>query len=141
MIDERDEEQECSVRRHFMKCQSVTVPLFVFPKSLRRTSGSANSSRARYLDRARPKEEANFCDLFIMSYFLSEPCVSWLLCFACNIRRRFGIDGKQQHKNAGTFFLASATVMSVLQFGLWVTMFDYVAFYFLISVFYNVISL
>lgn len=61
------------------------------------TSGSANSSRARYLDKAKPKEEANFCDLFIKSYFLSDPCVSWWLCFACNIR---------QHKNAGTFFLA-----------------------------------
>lgn len=36
---------------------------------------------ARYLDKAGPKEEANFCDLFIKSYFLSEPCVSWLLCF------------------------------------------------------------
>ncbi len=79
------------------------------PKRLHWTSGSANSSRARYLDKARPKEEANFCDLFIKSYFLSEPCVSWLLCFACNIRRCFGNCEEQQHKNAGTFFLALAT--------------------------------
>lgn len=39
------------------------------PKSLHWTSGSANSSRAAYLDKARPKEEANFCDLFIKSSF------------------------------------------------------------------------
>lgn len=40
-------------------------------KSLHWTSGSANSSAARYLDKARPKEEANLCDLFIESYFRS----------------------------------------------------------------------
>lgn len=89
------------------------VPLFTKmmenPKSLHWTSGSANSSRAAYLDKARPKEEANFCDLFIKSYFLSEPCVSWLLCFACNIRCCFGNYEEQQCKNAGIFLLALVT--------------------------------
>lgn len=92
---------------------SFVFPLFTkmmeSPKSLHWTSGSANSSRARYLDKARPKEEANFCDLFMKSYFLSEPCVSRLLCFACNIRRCFGNYEAQQHMNAGTFFLALVT--------------------------------
>lgn len=65
---------------NMMKCKSakggVTLrdaisygASFVFPlftkmmenpkKSLHRTSGSANSSRVRYLDKAGPKEEAN----------------------------------------------------------------------------------
>lgn len=73
-------------------------------KGLCWTSGSANSNRARYLDMDRPKEEANFCGLFIKSYFL--PGIFWLLCFACNIRCFDNFEEEQQHKNAGAFFLA-----------------------------------
>lgn len=108
------------------------LPLFrgvmEHPKSLHWTSGSANSSRARYLDKAGPKEEANFCDLFIKFYFLSEPCVSWLLCFACNSRSCFGNHEEQQHKNAGTFFLALETRSVTLQFERRVKMINNVGF-------------
>lgn len=69
------------------------------------TSGSANGGRARYLDKARPKEEANFCDLFVESYFLPEPCIFWLLCFACNIRRRFANYEKTTAQECRNIFL------------------------------------
>lgn len=51
--------------------------------------------------------------------------------FACNIRRCFGNYEKQQRKNARkTFFLASVT-HRFCNLGRWVTMFDYVALYFI----------
>lgn len=96
-------------------------------KSARWASGAANSSAARYLDKARPKEEANFCDLFIKSYFLSEPCVSCCYALLATSEAVLVTMKKQEHKNAGTFFWASVTYNITLQFGNWVTMFDYVA--------------
>lgn len=94
------------------------------------TSGSANNSGARYLDQA--KGGGQFLWFIYQVLFSLWTMRFLLLWFACNIRCCFGNDEEQQRKNAGTFLCALVTCNVILQFGHWVTGFDYLILLFFV---------